>query len=557
MSTAPPPPPFGYSPGPNTGPGYDRRTLKAQRRAAAQQAQFQRAQFREQIRAARRGSVLGPILLVSIGIVLLLLETDRLHWPAVFLWLGRWWPGILIGAGLVMLAEWAIDRKRVSPAGVSLAPRRVLGGGATALLILLALLGAGSMAVQNSSAWARHNLNSNYAGRDFGDWRKVFGSRSESTRQMQTPLAADGSLTVDDPRGDITVTGSSQDGQVHVTVHQHIFAWQTDGAQERRRNDDVRFSGDRTHVVLTASPQDEDDTDLTIELPHEAPLTIHSNRGDISIEELRGAVNVTARNGDVKLTALRGPVHLSTQDDNADITAHSLAGGFTLDGRTGDITLSDVDGAVTLHGDFFGTTHLERIRGPVHFQSSFTDFLCVGIPGDMNVEGRSDFNAHRLQGPVTLSTTNRNLTLEGVRGGATITNRNGSVTLALVGPLQPTHISNQDGSIEVSVPSDQAFAVKAQTSNGEIQNDFGFATKQLGEGSEFVGTTRGGGPSLVLSTTEGDLHLRRTSTGELSDWNDDHLRITPTPTKPQPAKKNSKPSSPASESQSAKADEPI
>lgn len=529
MSSAPPPPPFGYSPPPRAAASYDRRTLKAQRRAFAQQTQFQRAQLQEQLRAMRRRSVVGPLLLLSLGIVFLLLETGRLHWPVVLLWLGRWWPAILIAAGGVMLVEWALDRHRVSVAGVPLGPRYVLGGGARALLIFLAVLGAGIMAAQNSSAWARRNFNQDLVGDHFNDWRKIFGSSSELTQQIQAPLAADGSLTVENPRGDVTVTGSSQDGQVHVSMHQHIFAWQTNEMQDRRQSEVVRFSGDRAHLMLTTSPRDEDDADLTIELPREAPLVIHSSRGDISLEELRGPVDVSARKGDVKLTALRGPVHLSTQDDNADIVAHSLGGGFSLEGRTGDIALSDVEGAVTLHGDFFGTTHLERIHGPVHFQSSFTDFSCAGIPGDMNVEGRSDFDAHRLQGPVTLATTNRNLTLEGVRGGATISDRNGSVNLSLVEPLEPTRVTNQDGSIDVSVPGNQAFLVHAQTSNGEIQNDFGFSASSTGESSQLEGTARGGGPALTLTTTEGDLTLHRGSAGNASDWTDDPQKITPAP----------------------------
>ena len=546
MSSTPPPPPIGFPESSATVPGsFDRRTLKAQRRAALQQAQFQRAQLRIQMRAARRRSVVGPLLLLLLGTILLLLQLGRLHWEPVLLALGRWWPAILLIAGLVMLGEWALDRRDRSTAGASFAPVRTLGGGTVALLIGLAFVGAGMMAAENSSMWARGNLDQEFVNRNFGDWRQLFGARSEFTQELHAPLSAAGGLVVRNPRGDITVTGSSQDGQVHVTAHQHLFAWQGRDLDERQRAEQIHFSGDSSHLVLIAASQNQDDADLTIELPHEAPLTIRSDHGDINVEELRGAVEIHASDGDVKLTALRGPVHLSTEDDNADVTVHSLSGGFTLDGRTGDITLSDVDGPVTLHGDFFGTTHLERIRGPVRFQSSFTDFSCVSIPGDLNVEGRSDFEAHRLQGPVVLATTNRNLSLDGVRGGATVTDRNGSIDLKLVGPLQPLQVTNQDGSIDVSVPGDQGFTVSAQTSNGDIQNDFGLSSEKSGDRSNLQGRNKGGGPTLTVSTTEGDLNLHRTSGANPADWDDDGQRITPAPKVPKAKKKDSQPAPPA------------
>ncbi len=531
MSTnPPPPPPFGSAPGPYRAPaGYDRQTLKAQRRAIAEQGRQQRAQMRLQMRAARRNSVVGPLLLVMLGTMLLLLQTGRLHWPDALTWLGHWWPAVLIVAGLIMVAEWALDRGRVSPDGISLGPRRSLGGGAVTLLILLAVVGASVMAAENGSAWARRNFDRQLGKNGFGDWRHAFGIGTEITEDLNTSIENGGALTVENPHGDVTVTGSSQDGQVHVTVHRHIYVWEQDEAENRRRAEQVRFSGDRTHVILTAPSQDEDHADLTIELPHDASVTVHSGHGDVTLGELRGAVDVSAADGDVKLTALSGPVHLQTKDDNADITAHSLGSGLALDGRTGDINLSDVDGAVSLHGDFFGTTHLERIRGPVHFQSSFTEFVCAGLPGDLNVEGRSDLDVHRVEGPVTLSTTNRNLTLNGVRGGITVTDRNGSVNLTLAGPPAPGTVTNENGSVEVSVPASQGYSVKARTQNGDIQNDFGIVPRKTGQTSEMTGNAGPGGPTLHLQTTEGDIRVRRSTAADDKGWEATPTRITPSP----------------------------
>ena len=234
-----------------------------------------------------------------------------------------------------------------------------------------------------------------------------------------------------------------------------------------------------------------------------------SDHGDVSLEELRGNADINAGGGDVKLTALTGPVHIETHDDNATITAHSLGKGLTLDGRTGNIELSDIEGPVALHGDFFGTTHLERVRGTVHFQSSFTDFACAGIPGSINVEGRSDLNADQLLGPVTVTTTNRNLTFNGVHGAIVIHDRNGSVKLGIEGAPQPVLIKNEDGSVELSLAAGQAFSLQARTQNGEIKNDFGWQAHKSGEVTQLTAHTGSDGPLLLLETTEGDLTINK------------------------------------------------
>ena len=512
MGTQSPPPAgpmFGSTPGP------DARTMKAQRRAQAQADRLRREQYRLQnrlqMRAARRSSIVGPALLIAIGIVLLLLESGRLHWSGVLTWLGRWWPAILILAGTLMTLEWALDRKQVSANGAATPSRRFLGGGAVALLILLAMLGAGAMFVNNSSVWMQHRLDEPFRESGLGDWSKMFGVHQDVTADLQHPLLAKGTLVIEDPRGDITVTGSSADGKVHVTVHQHIFAWGSEDVENRKRTERIAFSGDDGRLVLTAPNSGEDNADLSIEVPHDAGLVIHSLHGDVSLEELRGAVDVSARDGDVKVTALRGPVHLQTQDDNATITAHSLGSGLTVDGRTGDIDLSDIDGAVTLHGDFFGTTHMERVRGAVHFQSSFTDLQCAGVPGDMDVEGRSNLIAHQITGPLTLSTTNRDITLSDVQGATTIKDRNGSISLGLAGTLAPVSVANENGSVEVSVPEGQGFAIHANTQNGAIENDFGMSSNKHGDSSALDAKAGHGGPLLNLQTTEGDLNLRKSS----------------------------------------------
>lgn len=510
MST--PPPHFGYAP-PTQAVPADRRTQRPNRRAANAQARLRREQARLRQRALQRGSVTGPVLLVAAGMLLLLLQTGRLHWADALTWLSVWWPAILIGSGVVLILEWLFDRHLSSSPG-GLAPRRVLGGGGTALLLFLAIAGAGLSLARRSTSFSGDAFSAPWFGNGRNNWDHLLGTHSDFTGDLTASLGPQGELTVNDPHGDITVTGSSPDGQAHVSIHQHLFSRGNNShangdLDARHMREQPRFVGDRDHLTLSALPEGEDDADLTIQLPHNASLIVHSGQGDVAIEELHGSATIDAHDGDVKLTAVRGPVRVDTEDDDSTITAHSLGGGLTLNGHSGDMDLSDIDGGLVLHGDFFGTTRLERIRGNVDFQSSFTRFNCAGIPGNLVVEGRSDLTAKHLVGPLTLATTDRNLSLDGVRGPVDITNRNGSIALTLAAPLAPVHVTNTDGTVDISVPERQAFTLHAKAQDAEIHNEFNLPNTTADSLAHTDGRVLGGGPELTLETSDDNINVHK------------------------------------------------
>ena len=107
----PPPPPPGYGPGPGPGSGpnyaqgsaYDRRVWRAQRRAAKVKARWMREQYRWQRRRLRRGSIVGPMVLLALGVIFLLEQTGRMSWAHSFAWYSRWWPAVLIVAGIILI----------------------------------------------------------------------------------------------------------------------------------------------------------------------------------------------------------------------------------------------------------------------------------------------------------------------------------------------------------------------------------------------------------------------------------------------------------------------
>src|ERR1700761_9195092 len=107
-----PPPPYPPPPGPPYGGDwkYQRRVLKEQARIQRDMMHAQRDAYRYQARSLRRSSILGPLVLITLGIIFLLVQTGRIQSHNLWEWYARFWPFLLVGAGIVLLLEWAYDQ---------------------------------------------------------------------------------------------------------------------------------------------------------------------------------------------------------------------------------------------------------------------------------------------------------------------------------------------------------------------------------------------------------------------------------------------------------------
>jgi hypothetical protein len=102
--------------------------LKDQARAQRDMLKAQRDAYRYQARGMRRSSILGPLVLITVGIIFLLIQTGHLQSYRFWDWYGRFWPLLLVCAGIIMLLEWAYDQYVQSDSGQPHYRRRVGGG---------------------------------------------------------------------------------------------------------------------------------------------------------------------------------------------------------------------------------------------------------------------------------------------------------------------------------------------------------------------------------------------------------------------------------------------
>ncbi|WP_263367344.1 DUF4097 family beta strand repeat-containing protein [Edaphobacter bradus] len=514
------PPPY---PPPPAGPPYggdwryQRRVLKQQARMQRDMLRAQRDAYRYQMRSTRRSSILGPLLLIAVGVVFLLIQTGHISARYFWDWYGRFWPILLIGAGVIVLLEWAFDQYFHSDDAIP--RRRSLGGGVFALLILFGLAGIFFSGMRHGHDIFGHAMNF-----DQNNLDEFWGDKHESDQALAQALPAGAAILINNPRGDVTVSGTSDDNQVHIAVHKQVYTRSDSEAGNKAQQLSPAITSEGNTLSVTLPSVEAGRADLVITIPPSAATTVSANHGDVHVNAIKAPVTITANHGDVEASAITGAITTHINNGDSSFSAHSVTGAVSVEGRARDLTLSDIDGTTTMNGDFFGTTHLERIRSTVKFHTSRTDFQLGRLDGEIEIS-HSDISADQVSGPLTLAVANRNISLDRISGDVSVTNRNGSVDLTSAQPLGNITVENRNGSVNLTMPEHAGFVVQAETTNGDVENDFSLPGEEGGNNRKTINGTIGkGGPLVRISTSQGDIALKKASVAP----------IPPTPPPPPP-----------------------
>ena len=401
-----------------------------------------------------------------------------------------------------------------------------MGAGVGFLLTFLVLTGLASSPVVHGE----HGL----FGQDFGlnsdNINEFLGDKHESEQVSVESLDPGGAISVQNPRGDLTVSGTSDDGKVHLQLHREIFSRSDAEASSKAERMVPNISHEGGTLAISLPVMDGARGDLTLVVPPSAAETLSADHGDIHVSLVKAPVTLVANHGDVDVSAVTGTVTTHINNSDSSFSAHSITGPLTVAGRGHDLTLSDISGAVTMGGDFFGTAHLERIAGNVTFHTSRTDLQLGRVIGEVEISPNADLSANEIAGPVVLNTRNRNISLERVSGDLTVTNRNGSVDLTSALPLGNVVVENQKGSVSLTLPANAGFVLQANTTDGELDNEFSLPVREDDSRKSVQGTVGPSGPTVRVTTTDGDVSLKRGNAAPLPPAPPLPTRLSATPT---------------------------
>ncbi len=505
MSGVPPTTPPGGAPPPY--PPYDPKTqwrVYREQQRAAQRAQ--RDAWKAQRYAWKAGaagfyapcvpSVVGPILLIGVGVVALLLLTGHIPASAFWNWYGHWWPLLLIGAGLALLGEWALDMRRRVPV------RR--GGSFVGVILLLVLLGVGAAGWKHAQPWFSQQ------GVQFGldnDFFNAFGLPEHDFDQpaLSAPVSPNAAIEIDNPRGDVSVTAG--DGST-ISVQPHEVAYASSDADAKKIFDaeaaHLTVSG--SAVQLTTEGSSRGRLNLTVTVPKTAKVKVNSGWGDVTAAGLEAGVDISSR-GDIHVSSISGLVQVHFINGRHDtFTARDVQGDITLEGDVNDLSLSGIKGKVTQSGDIDGDVHMENIGGPIQLHTSVTDLAVAKLPGDLTLDS-DDLRVNQAEGQVRVVTHSKDIDLNQIYGDTYAEDRDGAISIEPAGAYG-VDARNGKGDVEVTLPPDASATVAVRTHNGDIVSDYVLPSTE-GEDKSATFRIGSGAARIVLSADNGDVHIKK------------------------------------------------
>ncbi|MBI2683095.1 MAG: DUF4097 family beta strand repeat protein [Acidobacteriales bacterium] len=448
----------------------------------------------------RRRSMMGPLIMIGLGVVFLLVNTGTLSGKAVFIGLAKYWPLLIILIGLEKLWDyWDAQRKGLPAPG--------LGAGTIFFLIFLILLGS-SM----TGAYKFGNRFGDIVEIDGEEFPIFFGGQKfeyPGSLAEQT-LPTGGSVKVTSDRGDITVLPSSDD-KVHVTYRTVVYGENDGEARAKSQKASVKAGiVDKMLLIEVQRPSDWNAGAIHVEIlaPKKAAVDLMTVRGDITVRDREGEVRNYTSKGGVKVEAITGDV--TTHLRSGDFEARGIKGDVRLEGRVSDVNVNAVTGFLDLQGEYFGTTQVEKVAKGVRFKSSRTELDMARLDGSMDMDS-GDLRIQGLTGPFRVETRSKDIRLEDVVGDVKVTNSNGAVEISSKLPVGNMDVENRNGSIRVTVPTQGSFVVDARSERGEVDTDLGLQKNDENRVATLSGTVGKGGPRLSLRTKNGEIGVFSTN----------------------------------------------
>ena len=498
MSSVPPPPPGGYPPyDPKTQWRIYREQQKAQWRAQRDQIKAQAYAWKANYRSyygPRVPSLVGPLILVAVGVIWLMIYTGRIASEQFWNWYAHWWPVLLIAAGVALLGEWALDARRAVPVRRS--------SGFVGIFILLALLGVAASSSNHLGIVGPWNWNWNT---NDGDFFNMFGlpEHNQDAQPVEETVPANASIDIENPRGDVSVTAEAG---TELKVESHQVAYADSDSSARKIFDaektGVRISG--TAVLVQTSSNDHGKVNLEVTVPAGAHVIVNAQHGDVAADGVGAGISVTAPRGDVKLNSIAGgaQAHIG----KGDFSVHNVQGDVSGDGSCGDVTFSDVKGGLTLNCEYFNDMHMEHISGPVRFKTARTDVQIAGLPGDLTLDDNS-MNVNEATGNVRVVTHSRDIDLSQIYGDTYVEDRDSTIAIEPAGAYA-VEAHNAKGDVTVTLPPNASGTVDGRAHNGDIVTDFPLAIS--GETDKTVSGRLGSGSSRIsLSSSNGDIRIKK------------------------------------------------
>jgi DUF4097 and DUF4098 domain-containing protein YvlB len=175
----------------------------------------------------------------------------------------------------------------------------------------------------------------------------------ERSHTQVIPGPVDG-LVVEADGGEITVVPGGDSVRINSTVKGSIH---TPEPHAFRDGNTIHLNGKCPDISFGPCR-----ARITIYVPRDTPVEVHSGSGDLTASGLSGRVDLETGSGDVSATGLSGPVDLGT--GSGDVNARGLSGETRMHTGSGDVTAEGLGPRSVIAETSSGDVNLDFQFGP-------------------------------------------------------------------------------------------------------------------------------------------------------------------------------------------------
>jgi len=369
---------------------------------------------------------------------------------------------------------------------------------------------------------------------------RVYGDGGNWTQEITGSLATVKNLRIKVDIGSVHVEGGSQQGISYV-IRNHSYSGSEDRA--RREFDSYKISayvhgdtawiegnweGGRPHKFsgdfVVKVPREMDEIKVETEGGSVSTIGItgrvdaQSGGGSIHLDDIGGAVNAETGGGSIDVGNVASDVRRQT--GGGSIKVNSAKGKIEAESGGGSVTIiSGMQSAVLETGG--GSIQVERCAGRVKASTGGGSIDLGDIGGAAEMEtGGGSIRLSSAKGTVRAETGGGSIELNGVPSARAATGAGGIVAkfVASNGERHDSDLETSAGDITIYLAPNVNISIRAsiEVANGHnIRSDFP-DIKITTEGGDYgpktvtaEGNLNGGGPTLKVRTTTGDISFRR------------------------------------------------
>ncbi len=442
---------------------------------------------------ARRRSVFGPLIWITIGVLLLAnnlgvnLRVGDLFW--------KYWPVFLILLGLVKIYEhYAAQRSGQAPA-------RILSGGEIVLLIFLFVILGGAYGFRRAVEVGDIDMSE-------VPWWNSYSFTDQASKAAKPGLP----IHVTTTRGGITIRAADTP-EIQVTMTKSVSGNDEADAESRAKLYSLLIeespAGYDVRPQLPAGRSRRVSLSLEVLVPRKSAVTVRTEDGHVRVSGVNGDLAIHSGDGNVEVREVTGKVRIEAVDN---VTVSSVQGDLEMSGRLDDIDISNVSGQASVRGEIYGSARLKNIGKQTVVETNITRLTLSSLRGRLDLAS-GDLEVVDVPGNVHLTTRNKDIRFENITGRIQIDNRrSGDVEIRLgQPPQQPIDIENEKGSVTLTLPPASAFEIQASSERGDTESDFqeGITRNEVNRVARMEGKVGAKGPQIQVRTTYGTVRLRK------------------------------------------------